>query len=201
LTVDNTGAGEPAPRLVIAVFAGPYNAGQALTALREAGFASEQVSVVARNDDTRGEIVEGTEMGESRDSGADSMVGALTGGALGGVLGLGALAIPVVGPIVAAGALASAIGGAAIGAAVGGQAGEEAERGLAGAGLAATLADRGVPETEALAYESRVRDNAILVAVGTPTEEAALAAHHLLDAHGGTEARIYGAALRREIIP
>ncbi len=127
-------------------------------------------------------------------------LGVVTGGALGGVLGLGALVIPVVGPIVAAGALASAIGGAAIGAAVGGQAGEEEERSLAGAGLAGTLAARGVPEAEALAYESRVRDNAILIAVGTPTEEAALAAHGILDAHGGTEARIYGAELRRERI-
>lgn len=184
--------------LVVAVFAGPYNAGEALAALREAGFTSEHISVVAKNEDTRREIVEQTEMGEPQDTGADTLFGALTGGAVGGLVGLGALVIPGIGPIVAAGVLATAIGGAAIGATVGGQAGEAEDRAIAGVGLAAALVVHGVSEAEARVYEAHIRDNAILVAVQAAAEEEGLAAHQILTQHGGTEARIYGVALRRE---
>jgi hypothetical protein len=198
LTIESTPVDQVAEGLVVAVFVGPYNAGEALAALREAGFTSDQVSVVAKNQDTRREIVEQTEMGEPQDAGADTLIGALTGGALGGLVGLGALVIPGIGPIIAAGVLASAIGGAAVGAAVGGRAGEAEERGIAGVGLAAVLANRGVPEAEAHDYEARVRDNAILVAVQSAAEDEALAAHQILVQHGGAEARNYGVALRRE---
>ena len=187
-------------RLVVSVFAGPYNAGQALTALRKAGIEPDQVSVVAKNTDTRSEIVEHTEMGEAQDKGADTIMGALTGGALGGVLGLGALFIPGVGPIVAAGALATTFGGAAIGAMVGGQAGEAEERGVAGAGLTETLTAHGLPASDAAGYESHVHNNSILIAVQTATEEEAVAVHQLLTAAGGIDVQIYGAELRQERI-
>jgi len=191
----------PASRLVLAVFVGPYNAGAALGALHASGFTSDHVSVVAKNEDTRREIVEQTEMGESQDAPADSLMGALKGSVLGGALGLGALFIPGVGPLLAAGVLASAIGGAAIGAAVGGEAGVEEERGIAGADLAAVLIGRGVPEAEARVYEAHIRDNAILLAVQADSEEGAVLANQLFTQHGGADARIYGApALRRERI-
>lgn len=189
-----------ATRLVVSIFAGPYNGGQALNALREAGVEHSQVSVVAKNTDTRSEIVEHTEMGEAQDKGADSIMGALTGSALGGALGLGALFIPGVGPIVAAGALATTFGGAAIGAAIGGQAGEAEERGVAGAGLAETLIAHGVPASDAAGYESHVHSNSILIAVQTETEENAVAVHQLLTVAGGTDVNIYGTELRREQI-
>ena len=194
------GVGDSATRLVVSIFAGPYNAGQALTALREAGVEHDQVSVVAKNTDTRSEIVEHTEMGEAQDTGADTIMGALTGSALGGALGLGALFIPGVGPIVAAGALATTFGGAAIGAMVGGQAGEAEERGVAGAGLAETLTAHGVPESDAAGYEFHVHNNSILIAVQTTTERAAVAVHQLLNTAGGTDINIYGTELRREQI-
>lgn len=198
MTSEGGGSDDSATRLVVGLFVGPYNAAQALTALREAGVGADQVSVVAKNTDMRSEIVEQTEMGEAQDKGADTLMGAVTGSALGGALGLGALVIPGVGPLLAAGALATTFGGAAIGAIVGGQAGEAEEQGIAGAGLAATLTAHGVPEPDAIAYEGRVHDNAILIAVQTPTEETALAAHQIIDAAGGTEVRIYGTELRRE---
>ncbi len=194
------GIDDSATRLVVSIFAGPYNAGQALTALREAGIEADQVSVVAKNTDTRSEIVEHTEMGEAQDKGADTIMGALTGSALGGALGLGALFIPGVGPIVAAGALATTFGGAAIGAIVGGQTGEAEERGIAGAGLAATLIAHGLPESDAARYESHVHSNSILIAVETTTEQAAVVVHQLLTAAGGTDVQIYGTELRRERI-
>lgn len=187
-------------RLVVGLFAGPYNAGQALNALREAGVEADQVSVVAKNTAARGELVAQTEMGEPQDRRADTLVGALTGSALGGALGLGALFIPGVGPVVAAGALAATFGGAAIGAFVGGEVGEAEERGIAGAGLAATLEAHGVPAPDATAYEERVHHNNILVAVETLTDAAASAVQQIITAAGGTDVRIYGVELRRERI-
>lgn len=187
-------------RLVVGLFVGPYNAGQALTALREAGFAADQVSVVAKNTDARGELVEQTEMGEPQDRRADTLVGALTGSALGGAIGLGALFIPGVGPVIAAGALAATFGGAAIGALVGGEIGEAEERGIAGAGLAETLESHGVPADEAAAYEGRVHHNDILVAVQTVGDEATSAVQQIIITAGGNDVRIYGIELRREQI-
>ena len=189
-----------ATSLVVSIFAGPYNAGRALTALREAGVEHNHVSVVAKNTATRSEIVEHNEMGEAQDMGADSIMGALTGSALGGALGLSALFIPGVGPILAAGALATTFGGAAVGAAVGGQTGEIEERGVTGAGLASTLIAHGVPEPDAVAYEFHVHNNSILIAVQTATAETAVAAHQLLTTSGGTDVNIYGTELRRERI-
>ena len=187
-------------RLIVGLFAGPYNAGQALTALREAGIEAEQVSVVAKNTDARGELVGQTEMGEPQDRRADTLVGALTGSALGGALGLGALFIPGVGPVVAAGALAATFGGAAIGAFVGGEVGEAEERGIAGAGLAETLTGHGVPIDDAAAYEKRVHYNDILVAVQAAGDEAVSVVQQILTAADGNDVRIYGIELRRETI-
>ena len=187
-------------RLVVGLFSGPYNAGQALTALREAGIAAEQVSVVAKNTDARGELVEQTEMGEPQDRRADTMVGALTGSALGGALGLGALFIPGVGPVIAAGALAATVGGAAIGAFVGGEAGEAEERGIAGAGLAARLTAHGVPTSEAVAYQDRVHHNDVLVAVQATGDDPAVAVQQIITNAGGVEVRIYGVELPRDVI-
>ncbi|HEY8600167.1 MAG TPA: hypothetical protein VIL85_17150 [Thermomicrobiales bacterium] len=194
------GVADSTTRLVVSIFAGPYNAGRALTALREAGVEADQVSVVAKNTDTRSEIVEHTEMGEAQDTGADTIMGALTGSALGGALGLGALFIPGVGPLVAAGALATTFGGAAVGAMVGGEAGEAEERGVTGVGLAETLIAHGLPDPDAAGYESHVHNNSILIAAQTATEQAAITVHQLLTAAGGTDVQIYGTELRRERI-
>lgn len=200
MAVENTRSDDAAPRLVVAVFVGPYGAASALEALHAAGCGADQVSVVAKNTETRREIVAQTEMGEPQDQGADTMMGALTGTTLGGVLGLGALFIPGVGPVLAAGALATTVGGAALGAIVGHRAGEEEERGIAGAGLATALGAQGVPPDDAARYEGRVRDNAILLAVRAADDETALAAQQILLANEGQEARIYGIVLRHETI-
>ena len=83
------------------------------------------------------------------------MVGAVTGGVLGGLgawlVGLGSLAIPVIGPVIAAGAFATALVGAVTGAAIG--------------AIAGTLVGMGIPEEEANWYEERVRSGAWLVSV------------------------------------
>lgn len=200
MTIERMQRDEAPPRLVVALFPGPFGAAGALNALHAAGCGADQVSVVAKNIDARNEIVEQTEMGEPQDRRADTITGALTGTTIGGALGLGALFIPGVGPVLVAGALATAFGGAVIGAMVGDKKGEADERGVAGAGLAETLTAQGVAPEDATRYEARVADNAILIAVRAADDETATVAQQLLFANEGDEARIYGIVLRREKI-
>lgn len=200
MTIERIRRDDAPPRLVVALFPGPFGAAGALDALHAAGCGADQVSVVAKDTDARREIVEQTEMGEPQDRGADTLTGALAGTGLGGALGLGALFIPGVGPVLVAGALATAFGGAVIGAVVGDRAGEAEERGIAGAGLAATLHAQGVAPEDAARYERRVAENMILIAVRAADDETATVAQHLLLANEGEEAQIYGVVLPREEI-
>jgi hypothetical protein len=165
-------------RTVVGVFDGPNHAEMALTGLKEAGVAPEQVSVVARDDrETRG-MVESTGMGGGEGVAAGAVLGGITGGALGWLVGLGALVIPGVGPIIAAGALATALGGAAIGAAAG--------------GLLGALVDLGVPKEDAEGYEASVREGSILLTVAARDDEQARAASDVFERQGGGSVRAYG---------
>ena len=126
-------------RTVVGVFADAGGAERALAGLREAGFAPQQVSVVARDAAAaHGAVGQGT---------AEAPVGAATGAVFGGLggavfgwlIGLATLAVPGVGPLVVAGALATSLAGAAAGAVTG--------------GLIGALVDAGVPREEAHGYE------------------------------------------------
>ena len=85
-------------------------------------------------------------------------LGAVAGGITGLVVGLTAIAIPGIGPIVAAGPLAvalSAAAGAGVGAAAGAVTG----------GLAASLIDLGVPESQVDFYGEAIRRGSTMVSV------------------------------------
>lgn len=167
---------------VVGVFADPDDAEGALTALRAADFASEQVSVVAKDTQTSRDMVASTEMGADAGAGAGTgvVLGGLTGGVIGWLVGIGALAIPGIGPVVAAGVLATTLGGAAVGAAAG--------------GLIGALVDLGVPEEEAGAYEESVRQGGILLTVQANSDDEARLARATFDHHGGSAVRAYGLA-------
>lgn len=85
-------------------------------------------------------------------------LGLLAGGITGLVVGLTAITIPGIGPIVAAGPLAMALGGAT-GAGVG------AVAGAVTGGLAASLIDLGVPESQVDYYGEAVRRGSAMVSV------------------------------------
>ena len=166
---------------VLGVFDNPSTAEQALTGLKEAGFAPDQVSVVAKDTGESREMVDNTGMGDQgAAAGTGAVVGGLLGGALGWLVGIGALAIPGIGPIVAAGALATTLGGAAVGAAAG--------------GLIGALAGMGVPEEDARGYEEHVKGGRILLTVQARSADQAQEARDLFDRLGGTDVRTYGAS-------
>lgn len=122
-----------------------------ITALTAAGFRNEDISVLASDSFSTGDLV--TEKSTKAPEGATT--GAAAGGTLGGTIGLlagiGAIAIPGVGPLIAAGPIMGALAGLGIGAATG--------------GIVGALAGMGIPEYEAKRYEGHVRDGGILISV------------------------------------
>ena len=141
---------------VVGVFQSEQEAISAINSLKEQGYHSDDISVIAkeRNDRTLIENETGTKAGEG------AATGIATGGIVGGVggllAGLGALAIPGIGPIVAAGPIAAAVGGAALGAGAG--------------GLVGVLIGMGIPEEHAKEYENYVDQGDILVLVDDDPE-------------------------------
>lgn len=136
---------------VVGVFHERDDAREAIEALKDDGFAADDISILSPDKHETQTMAE--ETGTQAGSGAAS--GALTGGVLGGLggwlVGIGALAIPGVGPFIAAGAFATALGGAAIGAGVG--------------AIAGALVGMGVSKEEADYYEGEVKSGRTLVTV------------------------------------
>lgn len=152
-------------KTVIGVFSSENAAQRAVEELRNSGFGTNEISIVAReNRRSDGNTTMGTEN--------DISGGVTTGGVLGGLAGLaagaGALAIPGIGPLVAAGPIAGLLSGAATG------------------GIAGGLIDWGIPEERGRYYEGKVREGKILATVRAEESKVNQAAQ-ILRAHGATD--------------
>jgi uncharacterized protein (TIGR02271 family) len=138
---------------VVGVFHDIEDARDAVEALKDAGFAADNVGLLAHDRERGREVAE--ETGAHSHAGQGAATGLIAGGILGGVggwlVGIGALAIPGVGPFIAAGAFGAALTGAAVGAGVG--------------AIAGALIGLGIPEDEATYYEGEVRGGRTLVTV------------------------------------
>ena len=151
----------------VGVFPNRIETESALLAVKNSGFAMDNLSVVGRNADAEDQIA-GVEIhkntdGNKADEGA--VAGAVTGGAVGGVtgllVGLGTLAIPAVGPILLAGAAATAIATTLAGTAIG----------AGGASLLGALIGLGIPDHDAKVYGDLLDQGYYLVIVdGSETE-------------------------------
>lgn len=143
---------------IVGVFYTEHEASHAIEDLKDHGFLTEDISVIARNKRDVEAISE--ETGTKAPEGMAS--GAATGGLLGGVTGLlagiGALAIPGIGPIIAAGPIAATLTGAAVGAGTG--------------GLVGGLIGLGIPEDDAKSYDNYVDEGRILVMVDADSTRA-----------------------------
>ena len=173
------GTGAAAGRhTVVGAFEGVDRAERALSALKDAGFSPEQVSVVAQDKQETQQLAERTEM-----AGEGAAMGAVAGGLLGGLagflLGISAMVIPGIGPIVGTGILVSTLAGAGLGAATG--------------GLVGALAAHGVPEKDADGYDAHVGQGRILLTAHTNDDMQAGAAHRAFEQAGGADVRGYGA--------
>lgn len=135
---------------VIGVYENEQQAVKVVEDLKNEGYATEEISIVAKNAKQLSEITQ--EVKPSNKDGA--IAGALTGGAIGlaGVIaGLSTILIPGFGAVLAAGPIITTIGGAVVGANSG------------AGGLKHALLEIGVPDEEAELYSNDVQDGKILV--------------------------------------
>jgi len=121
--------------------------------LREAGFSSNDVSVLLPDRAGTRDFAHEQHTKAPEGAAAGAVAGGVMAGVLGWMVGIGALAIPGVGPLIAAGPIMAALGGVAAGGAVGGMAG--------------ALVGFGIPEYEAKQYEGKVKGGNILISVHT----------------------------------
>jgi hypothetical protein len=130
---------------------------RAVDTLIQAGFRSDDVSVLMPDQQSSEEFAH--EKNTKAPEGTTA--GVATGGAIGGTLGLlagiGALAIPGVGPLIAAGPIVGALAGLGAGGAVG--------------GVVGALVGMGMPEYEAKRYEGQVKDGGILLSAHCDNSE------------------------------
>ncbi|MDI6870051.1 MAG: hypothetical protein QME79_01610 [Bacillota bacterium] len=156
---------------VIGVFSEESRAEKAVRTLRDNGFTTNEISVVARGEEGAEEQQEG-----GLTMGQDLTTGAATGGTLGGIAGLlagvGALAIPGLGPIVAAGPIAAGLSGAVAG------------------GLAGGLVDWGIPESRGRYFADEVKRGKVLALVKTGSAKVDRAAE-LLRQNGAQEVEVH----------
>lgn len=144
-----------------------------VNALVDAGFRSDDISVLAPDQNATRELA--AEKNTKAPEGTTT--GAVTGGALGGTLGLlagvGALAIPGLGPFIAAGPIMGALAGIGVGATTG--------------GLIGALIGMGIPEYEAKRYEGRVKDGGVLLSVHCDNGDWVARAKDILKATGADD--------------
>jgi hypothetical protein len=128
-----------------------------ITNLREAGFASADISILLPENLGPRELATNKATKAPEGTAAGAGTGAVVGGALGWLAGIGALAIPGIGPFIAAGPIMAALAGIGVGGAVG--------------GFAGALVGLGIPEYEAKRYEGRLQKGGILTSVHCDTSE------------------------------
>jgi len=128
-----------------------------VAALRDAGFANSDISMLLPENLGSKELVTENETKAPSTATVGAGSGAVIGGALGWLVGIGALVIPGIGPVVAAGPIVTAVAGLGVGGAMG--------------GFAGALVGVGIPEHEATRYEERLSKGGILVAVHCDTAE------------------------------
>ncbi|MEE3716791.1 general stress protein [Tumidithrix elongata RA019] len=169
----------------VGIFSGYQEAEDALTKLRCAGFAMNQVSIVAKDSD----VNEATHFDEEAKIGAEA--GGAVGGLTGLLVGLGILSVPGVGLIMLAGTTASAIATTLAGGAIGTVAGS----------LVGGLIGLGIPEDQAQIYHDYVvRGDYLVIVDGTDAE--ILGAGTILRRRGIREWEVYPPAIaRRDIEP
>ncbi len=157
-------------QLITAIFPSRATAERAVQNLVDAGFASEDTSILM-SEGTRGrefQIKPSTKAPEAAVTGAT--VGGVLGAVAAGLVAIGTLAVPGLN-LVAAGPIVAALSGLGAGAAAG--------------GLAGGLIGLGIPEHEAKFYDEEIRKGGILVGVYAHGDRARLA-REVLDTAGAT---------------
>ncbi|MBD2846939.1 general stress protein [Paenibacillus sp. IB182496] len=162
---------------VVGVFHTGEEAVAAIESLKKQGYRSDEISVVAKDEEEVEQVAEATGTKAPEGLAAGATAGGVLGGLTGLLAGVGALAVPGVGPLLAAGPIAAALTGAAVGAGAG--------------GLVGGLIGMGIPEEDAQMYSDYVKDGRILVMV-EPREDHRGIVHDAFTSSNSVHARSYG---------
>jgi hypothetical protein len=160
-------------KAVFGIYKTQFDAERAVDALKIAGFAASDISVLMPQNDSTHEFAHKKDTKAPEGATAGTATGAVVGGGLGWLVGIGALAIPGVGPFIAAGPIMAALAGAGIGGAVG--------------GLTGALVGMGIPEYEAKRYEGFVKDGGILLSVHSDNADETKRAKTVLEQTGAKD--------------
>src|SRR3954469_19385166 len=152
----------------------------AVDALQQAGFRSDDISVLLPDQQSSEEFAheKNTKAPEGTTTGVAA--GGAIGGTLGLLAGIGTLAIPGVGPFIAAGPIMGALAGLGVGGTVG--------------GLIGALVGMGIPEYEAKRYEGRLREGGVLMSVHCDTSDDITRAKEILKRTGADDIASAGEA-------
>jgi hypothetical protein len=142
-----------AAKAVFGIAKNEEQATRIVNALKEAGFSSDDVSVLLPDRAGSRDFAHEHHTKAPEGAAAGAVAGGVMAGVLGWLAGIGSLAIPGVGPLIAAGPIMAALSGAAAGGALG--------------TLAGALVGLGIPEFEAKQYEGKVKNGNILISVHT----------------------------------
>lgn len=145
-------------RKIVGAFNTEQEATRAIEDLKQQGYSTDDISVIAKDRDDVNAVTDETETKAPEGLASGAATGGVLGGVTGLLAGLGALAIPGIGPIVAAGPIAATLTGAAVGAGAG--------------GLVGGLIGLGIPEDEAREYDEYVEEGRILVMVEVEDERS-----------------------------
>jgi uncharacterized membrane protein len=149
---------------LLGIFSSRVHAENAISELTREGFDTRDISLVMKTED-QPVSHNGTNMAEGAASGV--VTGGVLGGLAGLLIGLGAITLPGIGGLLVAGPIAAALG--LVGAAAATVSG--ALTGAVAGGIVGALVGLGLPEEEAKAYASKVRDGGILIAVPAQIED------------------------------
>lgn len=139
------------------IYDDPSLARQAIQALEDAGFSSDEISIVRQGGESVSDNADSIEDGAT----TGASIGLAAGAGAGLLASLGLIAIPGIGPLVAAGVLATTLTAGAAGA--------------VGGGLVGALIDYGVSEEDAPVYAENLRRGGTLLSVRTTAERVSAA--------------------------
>ena len=158
---------------VFGIYKTRAQAERAVEALQQAGFRSDDISVLLPDQQSSEEFAHEKNTKTPEGTTAGVAAGGAIGGTLGLLAGIGALAIPGLGPFIAAGPIMGALAGLGAGGAVG--------------GLVGALVGMGIPEYEAKRYEGRVKDGGILLSVHADNSDWVDRAKKILEQTGAED--------------
>lgn len=158
---------------VYGIFRDRTHVEQGVDALLQAGYRSEDVSVLLPDNVGTKDFAHEKQTKAPEGTATGVAAGGTIGGTLGLLAGIGALAIPGVGPFIAAGPIMGALAGLGVGGFVG--------------GLVGALVGMGIPEYEAKRYEGMVREGKVLLSVHCDDSDWVKRAKDILERTGAAD--------------